>query len=128
MNRCIVGIGTDLVEVKRLAAKMERNDDFTKKVFSQEEIDYCSSKAKAAEHFAARFAAKEAFFKALGEGWVGQCEISDVMVLNDEKGKPVISLKGTAQAVLAKAGIGHCHVTLSHIAEVATATVILESK
>ena len=121
----IIGIGTDITEVPRIAKSIEK-DGFKEKVFSKTEINYCESKTHKAENYAARFAAKEAFFKALGTGWRGGMAFNEVEVVNDELGKPSINLIGkTAEAVSARK-IKIIHISLSHIKEISMATVILE--
>lgn len=124
----IYGIGTDIVSVERIAGKIAKGNGFKEKTFTGTEIDYCEGKRQPAIHYAARFAAKEALAKALGTGWTGQCEITDVEVVNDALGKPKFELKPTALAILAKAGIENIHLSISHIAETAVAMVVLETK
>ena len=122
----IIGIGTDIAEVSRIGKSIE-NDAFKIKVFSKNEIAYCESKANKAENYAARFAAKEAFVKALGTGLRGEMSIHEIEVENDDLGKPSIRLSGkTAETVSAK-NIQTIHVSLSHTKEMAMATVVLES-
>lgn len=124
----VYGIGTDIVAVDRIASKIAKGNGFKEKTFTVTEIAYCEGKAKAAEHFAARFAAKEALSKALGTGWTGQCEITDVEVVNDLLGKPVFELKPPAKAILAQVGIEYIHLSISHTADSAVAMVVLETK
>lgn len=121
----ILGIGTDLTEVQRMARSIE-NPAFLSKVFSSYEIAYCASRANCAESYAARFAAKEAFFKALGTGWRGGMAFHEVEVFNDELGKPAIRLLGSTLEYVRSREISHIHVSLSHIRDVAMATVALE--
>ena len=121
----IIGIGTDIAEVERIAKSIE-NNSFKEKVFSQTEITYCETKVNKAENFAARFAAKEAFFKALGTGWRGGMAFNEVEVVNDELGKPTINLLGKTSEVVQEKNIKTIHVSLSHVKEMAMATVVLE--
>ncbi|MBL7889125.1 MAG: holo-ACP synthase [Bacteroidia bacterium] len=121
----IIGIGTDIAEVPRIAKSIE-NNSFKEKVFSAKEISYCETKANKAESFAARFAAKEAFFKALGTGWRGGMAFNEVEVENDELGKPTINVLGQTAEMLKDKHIRIIHVSLSHIKDVAMATVVLE--
>ena|ERR1035437_9892258 len=121
----IIGIGTDLAEVTRISKSIEKKG-FKEKVFSKLEINYCEKKANSAESFAARFAAKEAFFKALGTGLRGGMAFNEVEVVNDEKGKPSIHILGTTAETIKKRGIKTIHVSLSHTKETAIATVVLE--
>lgn len=121
----IIGIGTDIAEVHRIAKSIE-NAAFREKVFSQAEIAYCESKANKAESYTARFAAKEAFFKSLGTGWRGGMLFSEVEVWNDELGKPELKIIGTTAALIREKNIKIIHVSLSHIKDIAVATVVLE--
>lgn len=88
-------IGVDIVEIDRIEKIVkEYGDVFLKKVFSEDEINYCKSKAKPPQHFAARFAAKEAVAKALGTGFRNSLMLKDIEVRNDENGKPYVCFKG----------------------------------
>ena len=123
----IIGIGTDIVEVARIAKSIEKAA-FKKKVFSETEIVYCETKKNKAESFAARFAAKEAFFKALGTGWRDGMAFNEVVISNDTLGKPSLNVVGKTARIIAKKNIKTIHVSLSHTREIALATVILEGK
>ncbi|MDW7693456.1 holo-ACP synthase [Flammeovirgaceae bacterium SG7u.111] len=83
----ILGIGVDIVETARIEKSIKKKG-FVEKVFSEKEIAYCQEKARPHEHFAGRFAAKEALVKALGEAYYFQVEPSQVEVTNNEQGKP----------------------------------------
>ena len=120
----IAGIGTDIIEVARVKNALEKSELKTK-VFSIREMDYCD-KDKFAQSYAARAAAKEAFFKALGTGWRDKMNINEVEILNDELGKPFIELSGETLKVFEQKGGGTIHVSLSHIKEHAVAFVIIE--
>ncbi len=122
----IIGLGTDIAEVERIAKSIE-NIAFKEKVFSKTEIAYCETKTNKAENYAARFAAKEAFFKALGTGWRGAMAFNEVEVVNDELGKPTINLLGEAINILKERNITIIHISLSHTKTMAMVTVILES-
>lgn len=88
-------LGVDIVEIERIDKIIkEFGDLFLKKVYSDEEIKYCKSKAKPSQHFAARFAAKEAIAKALGTGFRNSLMLKDIEVRNDENGKPHVYFKG----------------------------------
>ena len=121
----IIGIGTDIAEVPRIAKSIEK-DSFKERVFSKTEIAYCETKTNKEENYAARFAAKEAFFKALGTGWRGGMAFNEVEVVNDELGKPFILLLGATAEIIKEKNIRIIHVSLSHIKDVAMATVVLE--
>jgi holo-[acyl-carrier protein] synthase len=121
----IIGIGTDIAEVHRIAKSIEK-EGFKEKVFSNAEIVYCETKTNKAENFAARFAAKEAFFKALGTGWRGGMAFNEVEIWNDELGKPTLNIVGQTAEIIKERNIKIIHVSLSHIKDVAMATVVLE--
>lgn len=120
----ILGIGTDIIEVERVKNALEK-PGFKTKVFTKREIAFCDSSPNA-EHYAARGAAKEAFFKALGTGWRNEMEITDVEIVNNELGKPEIVLYGKALALFNEMGGKKVHVSLSHIKSTAMAYVIIE--
>ena len=96
----IIGIGTDIVAVVRIAKSIEKSA-FKEKVFSKTEITYCESKKNKAESYAARFAAKEAFFKALGTGWRGGMAFNEVEIKNDKLGKPILNITGKTAKIIA---------------------------
>jgi len=122
----VAGIGTDIIEVDRIAAKMEKENGFRELVFSQNEIRYCESKAHKYEHYAARLAVKEALAKALGTGWLEGTNINEAEVLNDEKGKPYLDFVGETAAIISAMHINTFHVSISHTKSMATAIVIVE--
>lgn len=120
----IIGIGTDIIEVARVSRAVSR-EGFKKRVYSEKEISYCESQ-KADESFAVRFAAKEAFFKALGTGWRNGMGFAEVEILNNELGKPEVFLSGKARNAFLQKGGTHIHLSLSHIKTQAIAFIILE--
>ena len=122
----IAGVGIDMIEVERIAEKISKESGFRELVFSKAEIDYCESKKRKAEHYAARFAAKEAFFKALGTGWAENTSFNEVTIINDKHGKPEIVLSGQTLETINAMGIKNIFVSLSHIKKVASAVVIVE--
>lgn len=122
----IKGIGQDIIEVDRVAKKISKEKGFRELVFSKNEIDYCESKTNKFEHYAARFAAKEAFFKALGTGWKNGTAFNEVEVTHEELGKPGIVLLGGTAQVLASIGENSILVSLSHLKSMAVAMVIIE--
>lgn len=121
----ILGIGTDIAEVARIA-KSATDTRFRERVFSPYEITYCESKANKGESYAARFAAKEAFFKAIGTGWRGGLAFNEVEVQNDELGKPSLHLLGETALIASEKNIKTIHLSLSHTKELAVAMVVLE--
>jgi holo-[acyl-carrier protein] synthase len=122
----IAGLGTDLIEVERIATKVNNESGFREMVFSKGEIAYCESKANKFECYAARFAAKEAFFKALGTGWLDGTNFNEVEITHDENGKPELVLSGQTKATLTSWGINKILVSLSHVRSMASAVVIIE--
>ena len=127
----ITGIGTDIIEVERVGSRIDKEQGFRELVFSPGEIAYCASKAHPHEHYAARFAAKEAFFKALGTGWAGGTAFNEVEILPDEHGAPQITLLGATRIKLLGATRSHARgkfwVSLSHLQTLAVAVVVIES-
>jgi len=122
----ITGLGMDLIEVDRIAHKIGKDQGFRELVFSAREIDYCESKANKYEHYAARFAAKEAFFKALGTGWLNGTAFNEVEIGHDENGRPVINLLGETSVTIKAFGYTKISLSLTHLQTIAGATVIIE--
>jgi len=122
----LAGLGTDLIEVERIAAKIIKESGFRELVFSEGEIAYCEPKTNKFEHYAVRFAAKEAFFKALGTGWLQGTYFNEIEIVHDENGKPELVLSGKTRETLSTWGISKILVSLSHIKAMATAVVIIE--
>src|ERR1700731_3199466 len=96
----ISGVGIDIVEVERMAASINKGNGFREMIFSKTEIAYCELKKNRFEHYAARFAAKEAFFKALGTGWIENTLFNEVEIINNIDGKPEIHLSGSTQSTI----------------------------
>jgi len=93
----IIGLGNDLVDIRRIEKAIERHDErFIARVFTENEIEYCNSKGNKVANFAKRFAAKEACAKALGTGIAEGIFWKDMVVINDEFGKPSMMLTGGA--------------------------------
>jgi holo-[acyl-carrier protein] synthase len=123
----IISIGIDIIEVSRVRATIERTPRFAERVFTEAERAYCESRgAVAAQHYAARFAAKEAALKALQTGWSGGISWQDVEVLSQESGAPLISFQGRARELFAQTGATAAHISIAHTTEHAIAQVILE--
>lgn len=120
------GVGIDMIEVERVARKINKENGFREMVFSKAEIAYCESKKNKFEHYAARFAAKEAFFKALGTGWAKNTLFSEVEIINNKEGKPAIALLGSTLDTINGMGIKNILVSLTHIKSIASAVVIVE--
>jgi holo-[acyl-carrier protein] synthase len=113
----IVGIGVDIIEVERIRKLAEKSPRFLDRVFTAEEIEYSAGKKNKFQHLAARFAAKEAFFKALGK----KIKWTDVGIINLPSGKPELDLKMQESFPFDKA-----HVSVSHLQDYAIAAIVLE--
>ncbi len=122
----IFGIGADVIEIERVAKTLARTGGLKKRLFTPREIEYCESKAKGAQHFAARFAAKEAFFKAMGTGWRGGARFDEIEIVNDALGKPAVVVHGKVKSFCHKNRITRIHASLSHSLDLAQAVVLLE--
>jgi holo-[acyl-carrier protein] synthase len=120
----IKGIGVDVIEISRIYSSLERfGDSFADKVFTDREREYCNGKTNPAQHFAARFAAKEALSKALHTGWAGDFQWKNVEVINSPSGKPDLVLHGKTAEALSGANV---HLSLSHSDSTVVAFVIIE--
>jgi holo-[acyl-carrier protein] synthase len=123
----IIGTGIDLVKIDRIERMMSRwGDLFLGRVFTEKEIARCQKRARPAECFSGRFAAKEAFLKAIGSGLRNGIRWTDIEVDNDPLGRPSLSFRRRAKEVLQAQGIPKVLLTLSHDSPYAVAHVILE--
>jgi holo-[acyl-carrier protein] synthase len=122
----IAGLGIDIVEVERIEEKIRKDNGFRELVFSENEITYCESKTNKYEHYAARFAAKEAFFKALGTGWRNGTAFNEVEIINNEQGKPEIVFLDETNATVHAMQFSNISVSLTHIKQTAAAVVVIE--
>jgi holo-[acyl-carrier protein] synthase len=123
----IVSVGIDIIEVYRIRQTIERTPRFVERVFTANERAYCDSKGAAkAQSYAARFAAKEAAFKALKTGWSGTLSWQDLEISRDERGAPHLEIRGEARKVFDSLGANHIHLSMSHTTEHAVAQVIFE--
>ena len=111
----VVGIGTDIIECLRIAQMIERHGElFIERVYTPHEIRYCQSRKQATQHFAGRWAAKEAILKALGTGWRRGIGWRDIEVRNQPGGRPVVGLRGGARDVLEQLNIREMLISISH--------------
>ena len=118
----LISIGTDIVECVRIAQMIEKHGEvFLQRVFTQKEILYCSSRKAATQHYAGRWAAKEAVLKVLGTGWAKGIQWTDVEVVNEVSGAPVIKITGKAADIARDRGIREIMITISHCRAYATA-------
>ena len=125
----VIGIGTDIVECLRIAQMIERHaEHFIARVYTPHEMEYCSERKAATQHYAGRWAAKEAVLKALGTGWVRGISWRDVEIRNEDGGQPHILLTGGASEVAAKRGVDRVMISISHCRSHATAYAIAVGK
>src|SRR5688572_10306597 len=107
----IIGVGIDMIEVDRVTEKIGRGQGFREKIFSVNEILFCESKVNSGENYAARFAAKEAFLKATGQGLALGYNLSDVEVIPDTNGKPSLALNGAFKQLATENNWNKIHVS-----------------
>jgi holo-[acyl-carrier protein] synthase len=118
----IIGIGTDIIECLRIAQMIERHGDlFINRVYTPHEIQYCQSRKLSTQHYAGRWAAKEAILKALGTGWRRGISWRDIEIRNEPGGRPVVALRGGARDVVEQLGITEMLISISHCRSHATA-------
>jgi holo-[acyl-carrier protein] synthase len=123
----ILGTGTDIVECLRIAQMIERHGElFLTRVYTDQEIEYCTARKAATQHYAGRWAAKEAVLKALGTGWRRGISWRDIEIRTGRNGSPSVILTGGARDVMEQAGIRRLHVTISHCRCHAVAYVVAE--
>jgi len=123
----IISIGIDIIEVARIREVLLRTPRFLERVYTERERAYCESRGVvAAQHYAVRFAAKEAALKALQTGWRGGISWQDVEVTSRESGAPYLIFTGQVLEVFEKFGATNTHLSMSHTTQHAIAQVILE--
>jgi holo-[acyl-carrier protein] synthase len=123
----VYGIGVDIIKIERFKKALERwGDRLCKRVFTPEELSICQGKAQPARHLALRFAAKEAFLKALGMGMFQGVAWNDMEITNDPLGRPHMNVRGEAERLCREKGIKEIFVSISHEAEYGVAQVVLE--
>lgn len=121
----IIGLGTDIVEVERIAKMMaDHGDHFLERVFTASEIAHCQPRREAAPHYAGRWAAKEAVMKVLGTGFTPEVGWTDVEIGVRPSGQPFVVLHGSAKQLADRLNINDILVTISHTKTYATATAI----
>ncbi|MDN3526135.1 holo-ACP synthase [Halomonas sabkhae] len=124
----IIGIGTDIARVARFERALERHGDrFIERLLGEAERAGFEARGRSVNYLAKRFAAKEAFVKALGTGLRHGMSWTDIQVVNDSLGRPLLQLSGRAQALATAAGVQRHHLSLSDEAELAVAFVVLEA-
>jgi holo-[acyl-carrier protein] synthase len=122
----IKGTGIDIIDIPRIKKKTTEDPRFIEKLFTETEITYCEAKFRKEIHYAARFAAKEAFFKAMGTGWRDGMKWTDISIENDDLGKPEIKLQGKTLENFKEKNFENIHLSISHTREYAVALVIIE--
>jgi holo-[acyl-carrier protein] synthase len=124
----IFGIGVDIVDTGRFERFVrEDNQPLLERLFTPVEFAYCAPKKQCATHYASRFAAKEAFLKALGTGLRDGLSWHDIEVVNDRLGKPSLRFTGKAAELYGAHNLKACHLSLSHDGSAAVAMVVLEA-
>jgi holo-[acyl-carrier protein] synthase len=118
----VIGIGTDIVECLRIANMIEKHEDvFINRVYTTDEIQYCAGRKSATQHYAGRWAAKEAILKAMGTGWSNGIQWTDIEIDNHMGGKPFVKLHGAALEQSRARGISEILISISHCRLFATA-------
>jgi holo-[acyl-carrier protein] synthase len=118
----ILGIGTDIVECLRIGRMIERHGElFLTRVYTPREVRYCQARKHATEHFAGRWAAKEAILKCLGTGWRRGLCWTDMEIRNDLQGKPRVLLRGAAREQAEQLRLSNVMLSISHCRAYATA-------
>ncbi len=121
----ILGLGTDIIEVVRIGEMIERHGElFLQRVYTEQEIRYCQRRKAAIQHYAGRWAAKEAVMKTLGTGFSKGVGFKDIEVHSHKSGAPYLELHDGAGEIARKLGIDEVLITISHCRAYATATAI----
>ncbi len=120
----IVGLGIDIVDIERIKSKLENNQKLKEHIFSKSEINYCEKQRNKMEHYAARFAAKEALLKALGSGLNSEIKLHESEIVNEKSGKPLFNFMNESKKII-ESGNYKILVSLSHTKNTACAVVIL---
>ncbi|MBV9126231.1 MAG: holo-ACP synthase [Planctomycetes bacterium] len=118
----IVGIGTDIVECLRIGRMIEQHgEQFLRRVYTEREIRYCQARKHATEHFAGRWAAKEAILKCLGSGWQRGLSLTELEIRNDSAGQPRVLMCGAAKDLAQSLRISDILISIAHCRAYATA-------
>jgi holo-[acyl-carrier protein] synthase len=121
----IVGVGTDIVECLRVGRMIERHGElFLRRVYTEQEVRYCQARRRAVEHFAGRWAAKEAILKCLGTGWTRGLDWTDMEVRPDPAGRPRVNLFGGVRDLAESLHVGDILLSISHCRAYATAYAV----
>lgn len=121
----IIGVGTDITECPRIGRMiLEHGEQFLRRVYTNWEISYCNSRKLSTEHFAGRWAAKEAVLKAIGTGWIRGISWTDIEIRNEPGGAPRVQLYARTREIAEARGVGEIHISISHCRTYATAYAI----
>jgi len=121
----IIGIGIDLVKIDRIDKAGKNQSGFLERVFTESEREYCSKQKYPAQHYAGRFAAKEAVLKAIGTGWSAGVKWTDMEVLHGDGGGPVVNISGRVKDLMDLKGVKQILLSYSHDEGYAVAHVVL---
>lgn len=121
----IIGIGIDLVKIDRIDKAGKNQPGFLERVFTEREREYCSRQKYPAQHYAGRFAAKEAVLKAIGTGWSAGVMWTDMEVLHGDGGGPVVNISGRVKDLMDLKGVKQILLSYSHDEGYAVAHVVL---
>jgi len=120
----VIGIGIDIIEIDRIRDSIERfGDRFLNKIYTQKEIDYCLKKKYKYQHLAARFAAKEAVYKALATGWDKDVSWQNIEISNEPNGMPIVTLQGKLKKFLSEGK--NLKISMSHSRDYVTCVAII---
>ena len=123
----ILGIGIDIIEIDRIKESADKyGDHFLKKVFTEKELEYCLSKNNKYQHLAARFAAKEAVYKALASTWHETSSWQNIEISNEPNGLPVVQLHGTLNKFLTEEE--SLRISMSHSRDYVACVAIIYKK
>jgi holo-[acyl-carrier protein] synthase len=123
----IIGIGIDIVDIKSFTELFNKSKRFRQRVFTENEIEYCENKPIKYQHYAARFAAKEALMKAIGTGWAKDVQWKHIEVISNKTGRPSIQLYRKVKEIIEILKVKSVHVSLSHSDIIVGAFIILET-
>jgi holo-[acyl-carrier protein] synthase len=124
----IIGLGTDIIETVRIGEMIEKHGEtFLTRVYTAKEVSYCQQRREYTQHFAGRWAAKEAVMKTLGTGWARGITWTDIEVVTAASGQPCIALHGQAAEIAKERGIAAVLITISHCRAYAVASAIAVS-
>lgn len=121
----IIAHGIDLVDFPRIEEMVERHGDrFVNRIFTPAEQEYSKANKNSMEKLAGRFAAKEAILKLIGTGWRGKIAWTDIEVVNDDLGRPIVHLTGEVKKIAEKLGITQISISITHTANFAIASAV----